>query len=120
LALVARLIGENSPYHFWLPEDGGTIEVGVLAVGEKSQRAAEALELINELISTDHALEVHQRLRAGVVHTSLSHLTSIAPLERPEALRQFPLNRFKFPDVSIDAIPRFQKFYDEALASNRK
>lgn len=120
LALVSRLIGENSPYHFWLPEEGGTIEVGVLALGEKSSRTQEALDLVNELISTDHALEVHQRLRAGVVHTSLSHLTSIAPMERPEALRQFPLNRFHFPDLSIDAIPRFHKVFDETRPSNRK
>jgi spermidine/putrescine-binding protein len=120
LSLVSRLIGGDSPYQFWLPEDGGAIEVGVLAVGEKSTRKEEALALINELISTEHALEVHQRLKAGVVHASLSHLTSIAPFERPEALRRFPLNRFKFPDMNLDAIPRFQKVYDETKTSNRK
>jgi spermidine/putrescine transport system substrate-binding protein len=118
LSQVARLLGDNSPYHFWLPSDGGAVEVGVLAIGEKARYPELARALINELISTDAALEVHRHVRAGVVHTSLSHLSSIAPLQRPEALRQFPLNRFQFPDLSLDALPRFQRIFDATVASS--
>lgn len=120
LSRVARLVGENSPYQFWLPEDGGTIEVGLLAVGEKSVRPELARELINALISSEHALGVHKRLGAGVVHASLGHLSSIAPLQKPQALRRFPLNRFRFPDLNVEALPRFQKIYDESLAASNR
>lgn len=118
LSQVARLLGDNSPYHFWLPSDGGALEVGVLAMGEKAHYPELARELINQLISTDEALEVHRHLGAGVVHTSLSHLSSIAPLQQPEALRQFPLNRFQFPDLSLEALPRFQKIFDATVAAS--
>ncbi len=62
LGRVARLLGTNSPYKFWLPDDGGAVEVGLLTIGAKSENAPLAKQLINEFISTDHALEVHRRL----------------------------------------------------------
>lgn len=120
LAKVARLVGENSPYRFWLPEDGGAVEVGLLAVGAKSTQPELAKKLIGQLISTEHVLEVQRRLGSGVVNTTLNNLSSIAPLQRPEALRQFPLNRFEFPDVSVESLPRFQKIYDETFSKAPK
>jgi len=117
LARVARVLGVNSPYKFWLPEDGGAIEVGLLAIGAKSGRVPLAKKLINELISTEHALEAQRRLGGGVVHSTLNSMGSIAPLQRAEALRGFPLNRFSFPDLSVEALPRFQKIYDETFSS---
>jgi spermidine/putrescine transport system substrate-binding protein len=119
LGRVARLLGANSPYRFWLPEDGAAVEAGLLAIGSKADQPALAKELINELISTEHALEAHRRLGGGVVHSTLNSMSSIAPLQRAEALRSFPLNRFSFPDLSIEALPRFQKIYDETFASDR-
>lgn len=119
LAQVSRLLGDSSPYHFSLPADGGFLELGLLAVGEKSERPTQALQLINELIAPDHALSVHKRLGAGVVHPILAHLDSVAPLQRPEAIRQFPLNRLKMPELKIEAIPRFQKVYDSVVSSDR-
>ncbi len=115
---AARFTGAESKYEFLLPDDGGAVEIGVLAVGEKSARAEEALLLINELIAPEHALRVHRRLGAGVLHTPLAHLDSILPMQRPEALRDFPLTRMHFPDLALDAIPRLQKIFDEILASN--
>lgn len=114
LSHVARLVGETSPYKFWLPTDGGTVDVGLYAVGAKSEQSEIALKLINFLISSDQALALHKRLGGSVVHTSLNHLDSIAPLQKAEALRRFPLTRYAFPDLSMDAIPRFQKFFSEA------
>lgn len=119
LGRVARLLGVNSPYRFWLPDDGGAVEVGLLAIGSKAGQPALAKELINKLISTEHALEVHRRLGSGVVHSTLNSMSSIAPLQRAEALRSFPLNRFSFPNLSVEALPRFQKIYDETFKSNR-
>ncbi len=113
LSHVARLVGETSPYRFWLPTDGGTVEVGLYAIGSKSEHPNVALKLINHLISSDQALDLHQRLGGSVVHSSLHHLDSIAPLQKAEALRRFPLTRYAFPDLSVDAIPRFQKFFSE-------
>lgn len=118
LSHVARLLGESSPYKFWLPTDGGTIDVGIYTIGEKSEQADMALSLINFLISSDQALELHKRLGGGVVHTSLNHFDSIAPLQKAEALRRFPLTRYTFPDLSVDAIPRFQKFFSENKKSS--
>ena len=117
LARVANLLGESSPYTFWLPEDGATLEVGVLAVGEKSTQPDLAMELINELISSEEAMETHKRLGAGVVHSSLSGLNSISPWQKPEALRRFPLNRLLFPSLNIEALPRFQKIFDDTVAA---
>lgn len=119
LGRVARLLGERSPYNFWLPEDGGAVEVGLLTIGSKSEHVEQARALINALISTEHALETHRRLGSGVVHATLNGMASIAPLQRAEALRHFPLNRFSFPDLSVEALPRFQKIYDETFASDR-
>ncbi len=118
LAHVARLVGEASPYRFWLPTDGGTVDVGLFAIGEKSDRPELAMDLINHLISTDQALELHKRVGGSVVHTSLNHLDSIAPLQKAEALRRFPLTRYVFPDLSVDAIPRFQKLFSERSKSD--
>lgn len=125
LAQVARYIDEtsapasNSNYRFSLPSDGGFLEVGVLAVGERSEKPKQAMNLINEIISPEHALQVHRRLNAGAVHLSLGHLDSVAPLQRAKAIRQFPLNRLKFPEIKIEAIPRFQKIYDQVAPSDR-
>ena len=119
LGRVARLLGSNSPYRFWLPEDGASVEVGLLVVGAKAAQPELAKLLINELISTENALGVQQRLGTGAVHSTLNGLGSVAPLQRAEALRQFPLNRFSFPDLSVEALPRFQKIYDEKLSSIR-
>jgi hypothetical protein len=43
-------------------------------------------------------------------------LDSIAPLQKAEALRRYPLTRYVFPDVKVDAIPRFQKLFGEKIA----
>ncbi len=118
LAHVARLVGEASPYRFWLPTDGGTVDVGLLAIGERSDRIDLAVDLINHLISSEQALELHKRVGGSVVHTSLNHLDSIAPLQKAEALRRFPLTRYVFPDLSVDAIPRFQKLFSERSKSD--
>lgn len=119
LGRVARLLGDNSPYRFWLPDDGGAVEVGLLAIGSKAEQPKLAIELINSLLSTEHALEVHKRLNSGIVHKTLNSMTSVAPLQRAEALRSFPLNRFSFPDLSVEALPRFQKIYDETFDADR-
>ena len=120
LAQVARLIGDSSPYRFWLPADGATVEVGLFTVGERSEHVEIAMDLINYLSGTEQALQLHKRMGAGVVHTSLNHLDSIAPLQKAEALRRFPLTRYVFPDVSLDAIPRFQKYFNESAKSERE
>lgn len=118
LALVSRLLGETSPYQFWLPTDGGTVDVALFTIGDKSERPEVAFDLINELISSDEALAIHKRVQSGVVHTSLNNLNSVAPLQRAEALRRFPLTRYNFPNLSVDAIPRFQKMFADSKSSH--
>lgn len=120
LARVARLLGKNSPYRFWLPEDGAALEVGVLTIGERAQQPELAMKLINQMISSDEALETHKRLKGGVVHASLNGLTSIAPLEKAQAVRGFPLTRFKFPDLDLEALPHFQKIVDDTTAGSQR
>jgi spermidine/putrescine-binding protein len=110
LGHVADLLaGKDSPYRFWLPEDGATVEVGTLSIGEKSAQPELARALINELLSTPSALVTHQQLDAGVVHKTLSGQTPA--LQKPEALRLFPLNRLNFPDVDVQDLPHFQKVF---------
>jgi spermidine/putrescine transport system substrate-binding protein len=120
LSQVSRLIGDSSPYRFWLPSDGGTVDVGLFAIGERSEHAEIAMDLINFLTSSEQALEMHKRMGAGVVHTSLNHLESIAPLQKAEALRRFPLTRYIFPEVNVEAIPRFQKFFNETNSKSNR
>ncbi len=115
LARVARLLEADSPYQFWLPDEGTAIEVGVLSIGEASTQPALALQLINELIATPHALQTHTQMEMGVVHGSLSGLASIARLQKPEALREFPLNKFLFPDLELQDLPKFQKIFNEQI-----
>lgn len=116
LARVAKLLVENTDYHFWLPEDGASIEVGVLAVGDKSAQPELALALVNELISTPQALATHSQLDTGVVHNTLGPSVAIQGLHKPEALRQFPLNRLRFPDLDVEELPRFQKVFEETTS----
>jgi spermidine/putrescine-binding protein len=117
LARVAGRLAKDNSYSFWLPQDGAAVEVGVFAVGEKSTQSELALQLINDLISTDEALALHGRLQTGVVHASLSGVESLAPLEKADALRHFPLNRLQFPELNVEALPRFRKIYDEAIVN---
>jgi spermidine/putrescine-binding protein len=116
LGRVARWLGEDSPYKFWLPEDGAAMEIGLLSIGSRSEQAGLAKKLIDMLLSTEHAEDVHRRLGAGVVHVTLNNAATVAPAQRAEAVRAYPLNRFRFPDVNVEALPRFQKIYDETLA----
>ncbi|MGE4130076.1 MAG: hypothetical protein AB7F86_00475 [Bdellovibrionales bacterium] len=118
LAQVARLLGETSPYHFWLPSDGGAVSVGVFAIGELSENPELAARLINELISTESALEIHKRMGAAVVHTTLDYMDSIAPLQKASSIRRFPLTQYTFPNISLDVIPRFQKYYSKLSSEN--
>ena len=111
---------EDSKYHFVLPEDGGAMELGLLAIGEKSSQPYLAKQLINELLSTDHILEVHNRLGTGVVHKTLDNMDSLPVWQRPQALRQFPLNRLRFPDLNIEVLPRFERLYDETVESENR
>lgn len=115
LSRVARLLGNDSPYHFWLPEEGAAIEVGVLGIGERATQPELAKALINELINTPHAIQTHTQLNMGVVHSSMSGLGSIAKLQKPEAIREFPLTQFSFPDLDVQDLPRFQKIFDESI-----
>ena len=117
LARVARLLESDKSLHFWLPEDGALLEVGVLAIGEKAQQPELAQLLVNELISTNQALATHNQLQTGVVHRSLSGIPSIEAMQKPEALREFALNRLRFPDLSVDDIPSFQRVFDETAAA---
>ncbi len=116
LGRAARWLGDNAPYKFWLPEDGAAMEIGLLSIGARSEQVPLAKKLIDLLLSTEHAEDVHRRLGAGVVHVTLNNATSVAPSQRAESIRNFPLNRFRFPDVNVEALPRFQKIYDETLA----
>jgi spermidine/putrescine-binding protein len=117
LARAVPYLSSESKYHFVLPEDGGAMELGLLAVGEKSLQPVLAGQLINELLSTDHAMEVHNRLGNGVVHKTLENVDSLAVWQRPQALRRFPLNRLRFPDLNIEVLPRFERLYDESFES---
>lgn len=116
LGRVAKFLSDNSAYKFWLPEDGAALEIGLLAIGSRSEQSALAKQLIDQLLSTEHAEDVHRRLGAGVVHVTLNNAATVVPSQRAEAIRAFPLNRFRFPDVNVEALPRFQKIYDETLA----
>ncbi|MBX3022292.1 MAG: hypothetical protein KF799_11520 [Bdellovibrionales bacterium] len=109
----------DKEHHFVLPEDGAAMEVGLLSVGEKSPQPELALALINELMDPKHALATHKRLGAGVVHSTLDNVDSISAWQRPQALRQFPLNRLRFPDLNVETLPRFEKIYDQNLGSDR-
>jgi spermidine/putrescine transport system substrate-binding protein len=115
LSYIAPVLSSpDSPYHFWLPEDGATVEVGVLTIGERSTQPDLAQQLINELIDTPQAQQTHAQLGAGVVHSSLNGLASLNALQKPEALRKFPLNRLSFPDVDVQDLPRFQKIFEDS------
>jgi spermidine/putrescine-binding protein len=115
LARVADYLSND--YHFVLPDEGAAMEIGLVSVGEKSTKSELALMLINELVSPEQGLETHRRLNAGVVHQTFDNVDGISSWQRPQALRKFQLNRLAFPDLNIEALPRFEKIYDENTAS---
>jgi spermidine/putrescine transport system substrate-binding protein len=117
LSRAARFLADGGAYHFALPADGAAMELGLLAIGAKSLQPNAALRLINDLLSTAHAEEVHERIGAGVVHRTLENSERISPWLRPQALRRFPLNRLAFPDLELETIPRFEKIYDQLVPS---
>lgn len=115
LSRVAALLGPNS--NFVLPLDGGSMELGLLAIGSQAVQPELAMELINELMSTKHAMEIHQRLGKGVVHKTLDNVETIPAMLRPSGLRLFPLTRLNFPDLSVEYLPLFEKIYNEDFAA---
>ena len=94
----------NESYHFVLPEEGSSLILGTLAIGDKASQPDLAAKLINDLISTEHALEVHKRLHTGVVHRTLDNDENIPAWLRPQGLRRFALTRIKFPDIEIESL----------------
>ena len=117
LGRVAGILAKDQSYGFWLPQDGAPVEMGVYSVGEKSAQPELAMKLINVLISSEEAAALHERLHTGVVQSSLNNKDGVAPLEKTDALRQFPLNRLQFPELNLEAVPRFQKIYDQVMAN---
>src|SRR6185312_4548537 len=71
LPAVARSLAAKPAYHYWLPPDGAPMELGLFAIGSKAVQPELALELIDELISTPHALEAYRRMKKGMVQSSL-------------------------------------------------
>lgn len=117
LAPLARAkVSEEQRFH--LPEEGSILEVGVIGVGARSEQPELARKLIDMLLKAEHGAEVHARLGAGVVHPTLDH--TVPKGAQSSALRRFPLNRYRFPDLDVEALPRFQKIFDERLAQRSK
>ena len=94
-----------------LPGAGAPLEVGLLAVGERSASPRLALDLVEDLLSVDHAREVHARLGKSFVQSAFNEDPSVADEQRPKALRQLELNRLQFPDLDLDLIPRFSQSF---------
>jgi spermidine/putrescine-binding protein len=117
LSLVAAK--PSADMHFLLPIDGGSMEVGLLAIGSKAVQPDLAMQLINDLESSQHAMDVHKRLGAGVVHKTLDNVDTIPAVLRPQGLRSFPLTRLYFPDLSVEYLPTFERIYSEDLQPKR-
>lgn len=103
-------------YHFKLPTDGGAMELGLLAVGAKSEEPRLAQELINDLLEVSDLKALSQRLQ--VATTLKSELVAKKDLNewlRPEALRLFPLDRLRFPDVKMEILPRFEPTFEHEV-----
>lgn len=114
LSMVAPWLKDPS-YRFALPVEGGAMEIGLLAIGEKSTQTATAVKLINSLLSDEVALDLHQRLHVGVIQSTLNNAATIPEGLRPQALRQFPLTRLYFPNLGTEILPAFERVYLETV-----
>ncbi len=114
LAKASEILNINNGYHFELAEIGSFLEIGVLAIGARSenQQLAKALmELAYSDTNMNHLLK-HQAV--GSLLNSSEKDARIGSLRKPSALRLYSLKLIEFPELSSDAIPQFHKYLSES------
>lgn len=111
----AALFLKNHPdWKYWLPSDGVSLWFGMAGVGEHSRFKVQAREFINELLKPERALALHKVLHNSVVQSALDSDDHVLPMQKARYIREIPLDRVRFPDLSLEILPRWERLISEA------
>jgi len=111
---ASEFLKTHPDWHYWLPTDGVSLWFGMAGVGAQSRAKSQAREFINELLKPERALALHKVLNHGVVQSSLDGDDSLLPMQRAKYIREIPLDRVRFPDLSLEILPRWEHLISEA------
>lgn len=110
----AAVFLKNHPdWKYWLPSDGVSLWFGMAGVGQHSRLKVQAREFINELLKPERALALHKLLNHGVVQAALDSDDHVLPMQKARYIREIPLDRVRFPDLSLEILPRWERLISE-------
>lgn len=104
---------------YWAPADGMLMSVILLGQGKSTRFPKEGFDLINWLIDGPQALKVQQFSHGSMVQPVFDG-SELHDLQKASYMRNVPLGRLKFNEMELDAIPRFEKLFREAVLKRRE
>jgi spermidine/putrescine-binding protein len=111
---AAIFLKGHQDWHYWMPTDGVSLWFGMVGIGSQSHAKSQAREFINELLKPERALALHKSLNHAVIQSSLDGDDSLLPMQKASFIRQIPLDRVRFPDLSLEVLPRWEHLISEA------
>lgn len=104
----------HSDWKYWLPTDGVSLWFGMVGIGSKSRNKVVARNFIDGLLRPENALLLHKMLNHGVVQALLDGAEHVQPMQKAQYLRDIPLDRVRFPNLSLEILPRWERLVTEA------
>lgn len=111
---AAVFLKSHPEWKYWLPPDGVSLWFGLVGVGANSENRVLAKQFIDRLIGPDAALAIHRMTNHGVVQASLDGSDQILPMQKARYIREVPLDRIRFPALSMEILPRWERLVTEA------
>lgn len=117
LLQAEEIIKTHSALRFELSEKTSFLDVGILAIGSQSQDVGAAIEFIHWAFDEANMNRLYDTLPVGSVINSHNHDPRFPNPRRPDHLRDFSLSLMSFPDIKVEAIPQYRKFFSETSVS---
>lgn len=111
---AALFLKNHSDWKYWLPSDGVSLWFGMAGIGAQSRFKAQARDFIDELLRPERALALHKILNHGVVQGSLDGDERILPMQKAKYFREIPLDRVRFPNLTLEILPRWERLVSES------
>jgi spermidine/putrescine transport system substrate-binding protein len=110
---AAIFLANHPTWKYWLPKDGVSLWLAMVGIGSQSRLKPEARKFIDELLNPETALILHRMHGHGLVQGSLGSEDHVLPMQRASYLREIPLEMIRFPDLSIEVLPRWERMVSE-------
>lgn len=111
---ASLFLKDHPDWKYWLPADGVNLWFGMAGIGENSRHKSLAREFINELLKPERALALNKVLHHGLVQSAFDSDEHILPMQKARYIREIPLDRVRFPDLTMEILPRWERLISEA------